>query len=118
MKVNYSYVGAGIALAVSLGTAVYAYVIGKRFKAVLDVIDDYNEEVEDAVEDAVDDAYEEIKADVKAELNRQLLNLDISAVKEQIIKEASEKVRTRLEDFVVDAIGEMASKGDHDEQES
>lgn len=100
MKVNLSYVGvigAGAALLVSVGNAIYSYSLGKRFKAVIDVIDDYNEEVESAVEDAVNDAYEEIKADVKAELTKQILNLDISEVKKQVIDQASEKVRVKLQ---------------------
>ena len=120
MKKDYILYGAIVAsFLASAGAFAYSYVIGKRFKAVLDVIDDYNEEVEHAVEDAVDDAYEEVKADVKAELNRQLLNLDISEIKEKIISEAAEKVRARLEDYVVDSLGEAAwAKGELNEQES
>lgn len=127
MKKDYFvYAGIMVSLITSIGSAAYSYILSKKFKAAIDTIDDYNEEIESAVEDLVDDAYEETKADVKAELTRQILNLDISEIKAQIIKEAAEKVRDRLEDYVVDALGEAAvngnltewAKGELDEQES
>ena len=127
MKKDY-FVCAGIAasLLISAGAAVYSYIVGKKFQSAIDTIDDYNEEIEEAVEDAVNDAYEETKADVKAELTKQILNLDISEIKAQIIREAAEKVRDRLEDYVVDSLGEAAvngnltewAKGELNEQES
>lgn len=121
MKKDYFvYAGIAASLIISIGSAVQSYILSKKFKASIDTIDDYNEEIESAVEDAVNDAYEETKIDVKNELNRQILNLDISEVKEQIIKEAAEKVRVKLEDYVVDAIGDMVlnKEEEEDEQES
>ena len=121
MKKDYFvYAGIAASLIISIGSAVQSYILSKKFKASIDTIDDYNEEIESAVEDAVNDAYEETKIDVKNELNRQILNLDISEVKEQIIKEAAEKVRVKLEDYVVDAVGDMVlnKEEEEDEQES
>ena len=112
MKKDYFvYAGIAASLLISTGSAIYSYILSKKFKTAIDTIDDYNEEIESAVEDIVNDAYEETKTDVKNELNRQILNLDISEIKAQIIKEASEKVRERLEDYVVDALGEAAVNG-------
>ena len=111
MKKNYIYaIGLGVSLIASAGAVIYSYVSGKKFKEAIDVLDEYSEQIEDSVEGAVNEAYEETKNDVKTELNRQILNLDISEIKEEIIKEAAEKVRVRLEDFAVDAMGEIVEK--------
>ena len=118
MKKDYILYGAiAASFLASAGAFAYSYVTGKRFQAAIDTIDDYNEEIESAVEDIVNDAYEETKNDVKNELNRQILNLDISEIKEKIISEASEKVREKLENYAHEVV-QMTTAEVTNEQES
>lgn len=107
-------IGFGITVLISVGSAVYSYALGKRFKEAIDVIDDYNEQIEANVEEAVNEAYEETKEDVKKELTRQILNLDISEIKKEVVDQASEKVKSKLQL----AAEEIMKKGKSHEQES
>lgn len=115
MKSKYYYaIGLGATALISVGSAIYSYMMGKKFRAAIDVIDDYNEQIEANVEDAVNEAYEETKEDVKKELTRQILNLDISEVKKEVVDQASEKVKSKLQL----AAEEIMKKGKSHEQES
>lgn len=64
------------------------------------VLDEYSITVRSEVRKSVDLAYQNTKADVKNELSRQISNIDISGIKQEIVDDSRKKVEDELEDAI------------------
>ena len=62
-----------------------------------EIISEYRGVVQSEVRKSVEMAYANTKTDVKDELNRQVSNLDISGIKKEVVEEASEKAKEKLD---------------------
>ena len=64
------------------------------------VLEEYSITVRSEVRKSVDLAYQNTKVDVKNELSKQIANLDISGIKQEIVDDARRKVEDELEEAI------------------